>query len=307
MGSIQGKILESINLSKLQYLFYWNGKGRPPYDRVAMITALLLMRLFPSIESYEDLEWFLARYPFWAAKCGFNWKKKTPDSTTLCKFANSLDDRKLGKINEILVSELIRLGLIKANYWSMDSTIIEALPGDKEARWGHKDEDTLLFGYRIQMIVCAESELPLMTLVTPANEVDFSWGIPVMSRTLATFRKLPLYVIADKGYDSAAIRRYIRDISWRTKDIIPQREFTDVKPIYSDAWNTVYRMRTTAERLWSRFKKVLHLEQIKVSGLRRVTRLVTFIQICVLVVALTAYVRGRKADYRRIKSFKKLI
>lgn len=307
MGSRQRTIIEKINLSKLKHLFHWNGKGRPPFDRVALVSGLLLMWLFPSIQSYEDLEWFLCRNKFWARKCGFDTKKKTPDGTTFCKFLNSLDDRTLDIINAALVSELVRIGIIKGNAWSMDSTIIEAFPKDRDATWGYKDENTLMFGYKIHMIVCAESQLPLMTLVTPANESDFTWAIPLMSRTLTTFGNIPKYIIADKGYDSREIREYIQGICRSTKDIIPQREFTDLQPIYSANWKKIYKKRTTAERVWNIFKNLLNLGNLRVRGLQRVTRLVKFVCICVLIVALAAYYCGKVSDYRKIKNFKKII
>ena len=265
------------------------------------------MYLFPAIQSYEDLEWFLSRNRFWARKCGFDSSKKTPDATTFCKFLNSLDDNTLGIIHNVLVNELIRIGIIKGDIWSMDSTIIEAFPNDKDARWGYKDENTRIFGYKIHIIVCAESQLPLMTIVTPANESDFTQAVPLMSRTLTSFGNIPQYVIADKGYDSREIREYIQGISRRTKDIIPQREFTDLKPNYSDQWNKIYKMRTTAERIWNIFKNILNLGNIRVSGLHRVTKLVKFVCICVLIVALAAYYCGKISDYRKIKNFKKII
>lgn len=307
MGSIQRTIIEKINLSKLRHLFHKKDTGRPPFDRVALISGLFLMWLFPSILSYEDLEWFLCKNKFWARKCGFDTKKKTPDGSTFCKFLNSLDNKTLDIIHAVLVRELIRIGIIKGNTWSMDSTIIEAFPNDKDARWGYKDKETLIFGYKVHMIVCAESQLPLMTLVTPANESDFTWAIPLMSRTLTTFGNIPKYVIADKGYDSREIREYIQGISGSTKDIIPQREFTDLQPAYGANWKRIYKKRTTAERVWNIFKNILNLGDIRVSGLHRVTKLVKFVCICVLIVALAAYYCGKTSDYRKIKNFKRII
>ena len=94
--------------------------GRPPYEPLAMLKALLLQQWYglsdPGLE-----EALLDRVSF-RRFCGFALDAATPDETTLCRFRNTLKDASLG---EALFAEVLRQ-LDAAGFVVKAGTLIDA-------------------------------------------------------------------------------------------------------------------------------------------------------------------------------------
>jgi transposase len=254
--------------------------------------------------TFRDLAAFLEHDRFWCRKCGF--MGRVPHYSTFYRVFSAIDDKKWVEINRELISELIRLGVVPAKNWVIDSTIIEAIDSDPEARWGYKDEDTLIYGYKVHLISCAESELPLSVIVTPANESDFPHCIPLVCQTVYQHRIAPKSLIADKGYDSREIRDFIHTFL-SAKSIIPNREFTDIRTEYPRKWKRLYNKRTSIERIFDRIKNIANLRKFHVKGLWNVTRITNIVCIGMLVVALVAYYTKNLLNIRKIKWFRRAL
>lgn len=299
----RAKIFDKINLSRLEHLFIPKRYGRRPYDRLSIISGLIVMFLCNK-RTFRDLTAFLEHDRFWCRKCGF--MGSVPHYSTFYRVFSAIDDKKWVEINRALISELIRLGVVPAKNWVIDSTIIKAIDSDPEARWGYKDEDTLIYGYKVHLISCAESELPLSVIVTPANESDSTQCIPSLCQTIYNHRIAPKNFIADKGYDSREIRDFIRSFL-SANPIIPNRQYTSIKIKYSKAWKKLYNKRTSVERIFDRIKNIIDLRKFHIKGLRNVTRITNMVCIGMLVVALVAYYTNNHSNFRKIKWFRRAL
>ena len=296
-------LFEQINFTKIEVLFRRKRTGRPPISRVHMVQAYFIMILM-GIKSYRDLPAFFKRDKFWRRKCGLD---TIPHFTTFFKCFNGFTDKQITIINYWLISELRRLNIISRDVWAVDSTIIEALKSDTDARWGVKIEDNkeiYLYGYKIHLVVDAKSELPLFSIVTPANESDFNHCIPLLEQTFSLFRIVPRFITADKGYDDRKIIDYIESGN-EIRAIIPHRNFTNIKTKYSQNWKKVYKKRTSVERVFDRIKNVLKLKTLGVKSIDKVIRLVKIACIGMLLVGLVAYHTKNKSKLRKIKWFQR--
>lgn len=78
----------------------------------------------------------------------------------------------------MLVTILVRRGLILGRDWVIDSTIIDTFSQqDTEGGWSFSKR----FGYKVHMLICCDSLLPIMFLVSPANANDAPWAPRLMA------------------------------------------------------------------------------------------------------------------------------
>lgn len=83
-----------------------------------------------------------------------------------------------------LVWVLKTRGLIVGSDWVIDSTIIDAFSvKDGQAGWSFSKR----VGYKAHLLLCRDSLLPLMLLLSPANRNDAPWAIPLMLLTQGLF------------------------------------------------------------------------------------------------------------------------
>ena len=108
-----------------------------------------------------------------------------------------------------LVWVLISRGVIAGRDWMLDSTIIDAFSRqDEQASWSFSKR----FGYKVHMLICRDSLLPLMLLVSPANRNDAPWAVPLMALAYSLFR-LPVNIVrAGAAYFTHDILTFITTI-----------------------------------------------------------------------------------------------
>ena len=85
---------------------------------------------------------------------------------------------------------------------------------------------------------------PCVLLLTPGNTSDHKAAQICLAAMPA-----PRHVIADKGYDSAALREWLQDRG--TEPVIPPRRNRHVQYAYDKA---LYRQRNVIERAFGRLK-----------------------------------------------------
>ena len=126
-----------------------------------------------------------------------------------------------------LVFILIRRGVLVGRDWVIDSTIIDAFSGqDSQAGWSF----TRRFGYKVHHLLCRDSLLPIMLLVSPANANDAPWAPRLMTLAHHVFA-LPVTVVrADAAYYTRAVLTFITTVltmqrpKWFTIPVAPARK-----------------------------------------------------------------------------------
>jgi hypothetical protein len=166
-----------------------------------------------------------------------------------------------------LVGVLIGRGVISGRDWVIDSTIIDAFSSDDSgAGWSF----TKRFGYKVHMLICRESLLPIMVLVSPANRHDAPWAVPLM--TLAQqFFALPVQVVrADAAYFTKAIVGYIVTVLKATPKVVHNPRKAGKKFIVTNEWIRQFRMdkgkRGYIERLFAVLKRYYRLNDLHTQG-----------------------------------------
>lgn len=109
----------------------------------------------------------------------------------------------------MLVLILIRRGLLLGRDWVIDATIIDAFSkDDPQADWSFSHR----FGYKVHMLICRDSLLPIMFLLSPANANDGPWAPRLMALAHALFA-LPVRVVrADAAYYTQAVLAFIINV-----------------------------------------------------------------------------------------------
>ena len=189
--------------------------GRPPYDGLAMLKALVLQRLYAL--SDPGLEEALGDRASFRRFCGFGLDAATPDETTLCRFR--IDAARLGVVEAALAEvnrQLDAQGLILRTGTLVDASIVAArarkppgeaglgasAPGEPGAAWTRKGGRSH-FGYKVHVGTDEGSGLIRSVRLTPAHVADIA-----VAPSLVGGDERAVY--ADKAYESRAWRTALR-------------------------------------------------------------------------------------------------
>lgn len=240
-------------------------RGRPPYQALAMVRALLLQQWYGL--SDPALEEALSDRVSFRRFCGLSLEEPTPDETTLCRFRLALASAGLG---EALFAEVSRQldaagWMIKAGTL-IDASLVEAAvrrppdgttpkgeesrsPHDPDANWTRAGKGRrTFFGYKIHIGIDQGSGLIRSRKVTPAKVYESEVADELI---LGDERA----VYADKAYEKRARRDALK--ARGAKDRIQHRR-TRSQPVLP-RWQTVRnkligRVRTAVERTFSELK-----------------------------------------------------
>lgn len=228
--------------------------------------------------------------------------KRAPCKSSYCKARKRFSLKGVDFLFNFLVQKAKKLGLAKGGLVAIDSTDFEAhckgnkklrYRSDKCARWGHSTIRGRVFGYKAHIICDAETELPLAVKVFPANVNDALAFFSVFRNLLKNFRVGIQKLLADAGYDSSGIRKILRDI----KAVIARNgrgRHKSVNPKDKD-----YGKRWSVERINSRAKEELGLDNLKMKGLWAATFHSTAVLCSMLYAAIGSFLCGFK-NYRSI-------
>ena len=254
-------------------------QGRPPYEPLSMLKALLLQQWYglsdPGLE-----EALLDRVSF-RRFCGFGLDQATPDETTICRFRNALKEAGLG---EALFSEVLRqldsAGFVVKTGTLIDATLVRSsgrtppsrsTPRDRESRSEHDPDAnwtrrgvnrSLFFGYKAHIGVDQGSGLVRTRILTPAKtyESEVADGLVVGDEKA---------IYADKAYEKKERRR---DLKARgVKDRIQHRRHKHQKalPYWQSVRNTLIgRIRSGVERTFATLKRRYGWERMRYGGLK---------------------------------------
>lgn len=230
--------------------------------------------------------------------CGF---KKAPCRSSFCKARKRVSLAGIEALFCFLVQKAKEFGLAKGRIVAIDSTDFEAYcnhrkklkdRSDQCARWGYSTLRGRVFGYKAHIACDAESELPLAVVVLPANEHDAVGFFPVFERLSKLFKAI-WKVLADCAYDALSIRKALHGI----EALIARNgrgKFESENPKDPD-----FKKRTAVERINSRSKVELGLDNFKMKGLWAATFHATGVLCSMLYAAVGSYLAGFK-DWRSI-------
>ena len=272
-------------------------KGHDPKILWRCYVALYYLGL----DSVSTLIRTLYDNPFIAAACGIKSPDEIPSQPTFSRFGSRLAKR----WNALAVKNVMR-SMTRRMYRELpdfgksiaiDSTDIKGWsnasqkghsrphkgtkrrPGrpnkvsDPDCGWivkkGTQGVKKFVGGYKVHIACDTTYELPIAIHISPGNVHDVKMASPFLSEARFTYsRFLPDYVICDKGYSDAKLRRLIKH-QYHAEPIIdphPTHKKTVAKTDMTAEWKMIYNRRVAVERLNGRLKAHRRLNSLRVRG-----------------------------------------
>jgi len=276
------EVFEAVELPQMEEDSEASERGRPPYPSKPLLNSLILIPL--GIASERELARRLKTIPSLAEDCGFE-EGKTPSQPTINRFKHKLGLTGFKKIFRRLIRKLIGEGVIEGASIVVDATKLEALRGDPDAKWGYAAENKPFFGYKIHIAADFTSEMPLEVRITPANRHENKEFKPLIQGAKNLGLKASR-IGGDAIHDNKATRRLVKTTGARAFiDRNPRRSGTTKK---KPASKTYKRLKASVERVFSRAKKLLNLENLQVRGLCSVGIWVYLVFTAILAIAAAA-------------------
>jgi IS5 family transposase len=287
--------------------------GRPPiYPAKGMFLCWLFIYLGVA-DSQRRLIDLLNRHPEWRDRLGFD--DRVPDQSTLTWFKNHRASHVFPRIFDETVRRLVRAGVIRGEHVVVDASLFQAYsnprkaddscqPSDPDASWGFESSTgQWVYGYKLHVVSCADSELPISMTVTTGKRND-SPLFPQLLRKASDF-PVPIHVVgADGNYHSAQNHLEAHGLGASTVIPLPKRRHRAPRTLAqrlrlhplikrgSELYQRLRRKRQSVERVFSRLKSHFNLDNLRGRGLVRVKHHVLLSLTSMLVYALTAAKRG---------------
>ena len=226
-GWLSPKVGQNATLERLSAEVKWyrfekllarlkpEGAGRPPFEPLLMLKALLLQQWYALSDG--DLEEALNDRLSFRKFVGLPLEGASPDHTTLCRFRNRLAAEGLsGKLFAEFEHQLDQRGLILKRGTMIDASLVATpyrppSPGGEDA----VDEDAALtarkgrpgthYGYKMHIGTDQQSRLIRRTKLTPANVND-----TVVADEMVCGDERAVY--ADKAYAKRARRQWLKSL-----------------------------------------------------------------------------------------------
>jgi IS5 family transposase len=245
--------------------------GRPPYDPLVMLKAILLQQWYELSDA--ELEEALNDRVSFRRFCGLSLQEAAPDYTTLCRFRNrliaaGLADRLFAEFDR----QLENAGLVLKRGTMVDATLVEAArrrpPGgaedalDRDAAFAKREGKAgSTYGYKAHVGVDEGTLLIRAAQLTPANVNETS-----VADALIRFDEKAVY--ADKAYASAARRQLLR--SRGIKDRIQHKSWGGGPPL--SPWQKrrnalIGPIRAGVETVFATLKRRMAYRQVRYVGL----------------------------------------
>lgn len=232
-GWISPKLGQNVMLERLLGEVKWyrfekllarlkpEGAGRPPFDRLLMLKALLLQQWWGLSDA--DLEEAINDRVSFRKFLGLSLEGAAPDHTTLCRFRNRLIEEGLSeKLFGEFAHQLETRGLILKRGTMIDASLVETpfRPASADGERKAVDEDAALtarkgrrgthYGYKMHTGVDQQSRLIRRIALTPANVNDTVAADDLVCRDERA-------VYADKAYAKAARRLWLKSLGIKSR------------------------------------------------------------------------------------------
>jgi IS5 family transposase len=285
------------------------GPGRPPlYPAEAMFLCWLFIYLGVA-DSQRRLIQMLTHHPEWRRKLGFG--ESIPDQSTFSWFKNHRASHVFPRVFDETVHRLVEAGVIRGGHVVVDASLFQAYSNprkknksgktsDPDASWGFESSTgQWVYGYKLHVVSCADSELPIALTVTTGKRNDGPL-FPQLLRKASGF-PIPIHIVgADGNYHSADNQLEAHGLGASTVIPLPKRwhrkprtlaQRLRLHPIIkrgSQLYRRLRRKRQSIERVFSRLKSHFNLDNLRMRGLVKVKQHVLLSLTGMLVYALTA-------------------
>jgi IS5 family transposase len=227
-GWLSPKVGQNATLERLSAEVKWyrfekllarlkpEGAGRPPFEPLLMLKALLLQQWYALSDG--DLEEALNDRLSFRKFVGLSLDGASPDHTTLCRFRGKLAAEGLAdKLFAEFSRQLEQRGLILKRGTMIDASLIATphRPPSRDGESGGVDKDAALtaregrlgthYGYKMHAGVDQDSRLIRRIKLTPANVND-----TVVADEMVCGDERAVY--ADKGYAKRARRAWLKSL-----------------------------------------------------------------------------------------------
>lgn len=287
------KLTAAVDLSFVSDLVsdcYCPDNGRPSWDPLVLFRVVFLQFLYDlsdrEIEEQVNLnlacKWFAGLGP----------QERAADHSTLSRFRSRLGPEKFQQIFNEIIAQAREAGLVTERLQIIDATHLQAevdlfrlpeppsdtppagAPGspDPDARFGRKSETKSFYGYKEHMGLDPDSELVTAVRVTPGNVADNQMLGPLIDSHAQE-------VTADKGYDTDANHRQLKDNGQRSSIIIKANRTNP--EVIGPANPKSQKQRPIIERKFAEQKKYHGLAKARYWGLARVT--IQVLMTCIVV------------------------
>ena len=303
--------MRSLNLDDIEETlseaYHQEGAGRPPRKPIGIFKALIVKRV-KQIPSDRELYRRLWNDEDLREVCDIEEYEKPYHPSQLTRFRNRVGVARLERIMDHLVDELIKNKLIAGKQVVFDATFVKAYSrrdphdnskgaSDPEARVGRNGK-TYELGYKLHVAVDAKSELPLTVIAAPANDNEKKHAPALFEKALRSTNKRMKLLVADSQYSCQGQRTQASNSGVRAVIPYPANQMRRQKGLLRvdrffrthgpNIEKRLYRLRSSIERVNSRLKEQLCLENHRVRSLRQITIHSLFCLIAMLLNAVAA-------------------
>jgi len=285
-GWISAKVGRNANLERLSVEVQWHrfdrlldrlrqdGPGRPGFDALLMLKALLLQQWYGLSDA--DLEEAINDRVSFRKFLGLSLEAPAPDHTTLCRFRNRLADAGLSApLFAEFEQQLEARGLLLKRGTMIDASLIETpfRPPSRDDSRACVDADAALtarkgkrgtdFGYKLHAGVDVDSRLIRRVLITPANVND---TVPANALVCGDERA----VYADKAYAKRARTAWLRQQGIKSR--IMHKSWGGGPPVshWQQRHNALISpIRAQVEGVFATLKRWLAFDRVRYRGLHR--------------------------------------
>lgn len=250
------------------------GPGRPPFEPLLMLKALLLQQCYGLSDA--DLEEAINDRVSFRKFLGLSLEAPSPDHTTLCRFRNRLVEEGLSeKLFAEFERQLEKRGLILKRGTMIDASLVETpfRPGSPEGGREPVDGDAAMtarkgkrgthYGYKVHVGVDQGSRLIRRLELTPANTND-----TVPADQLVCGDEGAVY--ADKAYAKRERRRWLKSLGIKSR--IMHKSWGGGPPL--TRWQhrhnkLIAPIRAEVEGVFATLKRWMGLVQVRYRGLAK--------------------------------------
>jgi transposase len=302
-------ILSKLNLDDIEKVVkeayhHKDDPGRPPRKPMGIFKALIVKRLH-QIPSERELCRRLWKDDNLREFCDIEAEQNPYHPSQLSRFKKRVGAKRLKRIMNKLLKELLKGGVINGETVVLDATFVKAYSrrdphengrgkSDPEARVGRNGK-TYELGYKIHIAADAKSELPLAIIAAAANENEKKHASVLFDKALKIMKQRTKTLVADSQYSSRQMREHVQNKGVRAVIPYPANQRRGEKRLLrvDKHFRThgpaiekrIYRQRAAIERTNSRLKDQLCLNRHRVRGLERIT---IHALLCIIAMLLTA-------------------
>jgi len=317
-------ILSKLNLNDIEKVVKEayhkeNSPGRPPRKPMGIFKVLIVKRL-QQIPSEREICRRLWKDENLRELCDIEAEENPYHPSQLSRFKKRVGNRRLQRIMNKLLKQLLRGDVISGETVNSDATFVNAYSrrdphdnsrgkSDPEARVG-RDGKTYELGYKLHIITDAKSELPLAVIAAPANDNEKKHAPALFRRAWRVSEHRIKTFIADSQYSSRKLREQLFACGVNAVVPYPANQNKEaVNVLRVDKYfrthgpsleKQLYKQRSGVERVNSRQKEQLCLERHRARGLERITAHALLCMIAMLLNGVVALRLGRPEKARSL-------